>query len=140
MHTILVSREAEYQAVWCECKLGMVGDGVGQVQVMPIAIGSSAFSEQLTRLLQTGTILKVSRVVVMGLCGSLSSEYRAGDGVVYRAWVSGASLTVCDPALTATLKDCSLPGTWKLLKPSRKCQNLGGCLASDLAPLLAALL
>ncbi len=105
MYTILVPQGAEYRAVWRGCKSGMADDGAGQVQVVPIAIGSSMIHQQLTRLLQTGTIPQASQVIVMGLCGSLSPEYRVGDGVIYHTCVSGTSRLVCDPTLTATLKN-----------------------------------
>lgn len=53
------------------------------------------------------TDLQISRVVVMGLCGSLSPCYRVGDVVLYGECVDQlGQVKECDRALTQRLQSC----------------------------------
>lgn len=78
---ILVPQGAEYQVV---CR------GLRQSQtaipVMPIPIGQTAVAKTLQKwLLVDRAETLPQRVLVMGVCGSLHSNYRVGDGVLYES-------------------------------------------------------
>ncbi len=105
--TILVVQGAEYQAV---CR------GIRKVgatpQVIPLPIGQAPVQIFLESQLQQGLIADRSQMLVMGLCGSLRSDYSIGDQVVYQQVLSlsrtGLSTELnidrCDPQLTALLQ------------------------------------
>ncbi len=100
---ILVPQGAEYQAV---CR------GIKQVkpphpQVIPIPIGINAVSEYLNQKKEQIFPTSQEKVILMGLGGSLSSNYQVGDMVIYSDCVmqsnnnqSPFSLLKCDRILS----------------------------------------
>jgi hypothetical protein len=108
IQTILVPQGSEYKAV---CK-GLMHLQSPQQGVLPIPIGSKPLIRYLEKLQQAGELPKDSqaKVLLMGLCGSLSPEYKVGDIVVYKECVypspsSTPLLQVCDTELTNFLSD-----------------------------------
>lgn len=94
---ILVPRGAEQQTV---CRgLQDISAPSSVPSVMPIPIGMAAvraFEWQQLTILQPG-----ATVLVMGLCGSLRSQYQAGDAVLYQACHTVERRVVnCDPRFT----------------------------------------
>jgi nucleoside phosphorylase len=74
--TIIVPQGAEYHAVCRGLKQAQKA-----IEVIPIPIGVN----YATKLLQDDRLLQKSRrVLMLGLCGSLSAHHRAGDVVIYR--------------------------------------------------------
>jgi Phosphorylase superfamily len=80
---IFVPKGAEYRAI---CR------GLRQINsevplILPIPIGVNAFKAYLEHWQQTQDFLNKpgDRVLIMGLCGSLSPSYRVGDIVIYQA-------------------------------------------------------
>lgn len=92
--TILVPQGAEYQAV---CR-GLQNVSAAPT-VVPIPMGVAAinaFEWQHQDFSQIG-----ASILVMGLCGSLRSDYRVGDAVLYRAcYIAEHHALNCDPQLT----------------------------------------
>lgn len=82
---ILVAQGLEYKSV---CK-GLNRVAVPTPPVFPIPMGSLALRKYLEQWLQAGHFSEHSkpRVLLMGLCGSLSPKYRIGEAVVYRSCV-----------------------------------------------------
>lgn len=76
--TILVPQGAEYQAV---CR-GLKQANCQRTRVIsiPIGVNNPSKSLEIKAFYQT----KTQRVVMMGLCGALSSQHSVGDGVLYR--------------------------------------------------------
>jgi len=106
IQTILVPQGAEYKAV---CR-GLSCVSAPKPLVMAIPIGSKSLARYLERYLQTGHFLNYPqpRVLLMGLCGSLSPDYAIGDIVVYQECVyeSKGSTPLwqsCDSELTMLL-------------------------------------
>ncbi|MBW4422387.1 MAG: phosphorylase [Myxacorys californica WJT36-NPBG1] len=94
---ILVPQGAEYQAV---CQGLSRCSNPPRVEAIPIGCSS------VQRFLHS-TDLQISRVVVMGLCGSLSPRYGVGEVVLYRECVDGlGQVKECDRALTQRLQTC----------------------------------
>lgn len=83
--TILVAQGAEYKSV---CK-GLNRVAVPTPPVFAIPMGSSALRKYLEQWVQAGHLVHNSqpRVLLMGLCGSLSPKYRIGEAVLYRSCV-----------------------------------------------------
>jgi hypothetical protein len=98
---ILVPQGAEYQAV---CR-GLNSLNYPKPQVLPIPLGGNALTTHLQKLQQTGHFQNLSqKVLVMGLCGSLSTQYSVGDVVVYQECVDETnSSQSCDGELTALI-------------------------------------
>lgn len=71
---IFAVRGAEYQAV-CH---GLKGAKTPIPPVVAIPMGSAAIRQELPSLLEAQD-LKLSRVVLLGLCGALQPQYRVGD-------------------------------------------------------------
>ena len=77
--------------------------------VLPIPVGTLPLTRYLEKLQQDGYFLNQPqpRVLLMGLCGSLSPRYSVGDIVLYQScsYESNTSrlLRLCDPELTTTL-------------------------------------
>lgn len=110
---ILVPRGAEYQTV---CR-GLQNTSAAP-PVVPIPIGIAAikaFQWQQTFLQPGATVL------VMGLCGSLSAQYRAGAAVLYQACHTVDDQTAnCDPRFSdwiATQIPAELPRVQALTSP-----------------------
>jgi uridine phosphorylase len=108
IQTILVPQGSEYKAV---CR-GLIHLQSPKPLVLPIPIGSKSLISYLEKLQQAGEFPKNSppKVLLMGLCGSLSPEYKIGDIVVYKECVypvpdSTPLLQVCDTELTNFITD-----------------------------------
>lgn len=108
IQTILVPQGSEYKAV---CR-GLMHLKSPKPLVLPIPIGSKPLISYLKNLQQTDYFPKgsQSKVLLMGLCGSLTPEYKIGDIVVYKECVypsqdSTPLLKLCAPELTKLLSD-----------------------------------
>ena len=103
---ILVPQGAEYKAV---CR------GLSRVKppkpiTLPIPVGPKALTQYLKQWQQTEEYLKIrpSRILVMGLCGSLSAHLGVGDLVVYQDCLYQSSESIskvreCDREFTTWL-------------------------------------
>ncbi|MCU0538225.1 MAG: phosphorylase [Hydrococcus sp. Prado102] len=80
---IFVPKGAEYRAI---CR-GLRQTNSQIPLILPIPIGVNAFKSYLENWQQTQDFLNKpgDRVLIMGLCGSLSPSYRVGDIVIYQA-------------------------------------------------------
>ena len=103
---ILVPQGAEYQAV---CR-GLTRVATPKPLVMPIPVGPEPVTRYLERWQETGHSLNTPqpRVLLVGLCGSLSPDYKIGDIVLYQDCVyasnpSGKLLQTCNGDLTSWL-------------------------------------
>lgn len=106
IQTILVPQGAEYKSV---CR-GLRRSTAPTPLVIPIPVGVSPLTRQLKRLQQAGDFSShpPPRVLLMGLCGSLTPRCNIGDIVLYNSCVhrSKACTPVvknCDPELTALI-------------------------------------
>ncbi|MEH1854037.1 MAG: phosphorylase [Nostoc sp.] len=96
INTILVPQGAEYKAV-CRGLSGVTGS-IPTVVAIPVGM------KPLLKYLQQGQFLaSKSRVLIMGLCGSLSDRYTVGDIVLYQDCVYQGKQQECDRTLTAQL-------------------------------------
>lgn len=96
INTILVPQGAEYKAV---CR-GLSGITASIPTVLAIPVGM----KPLLKYLQQGQFLTLkSRVLVMGICGSLSDRYTVGDIVLYQDCVYQGKQQECDRTFTAQL-------------------------------------
>jgi nucleoside phosphorylase len=93
---ILVPQGAEYRAV-----KSAVQKNNHSPQVMAVPIGIGPLMNWIDRIQwQSG-----SQILVMGLCGSLSPELGAGDGVIYQECVDrSGKIWQCDRTLTEQLQ------------------------------------
>ena len=101
---ILVPQGAEYQAV----SRGLNSINYPKPQILTIPIGGKPLKKHLEKLQQAGHFPKDSlkKVLLTGLCGSLSSEHIVGDVVVYQECISESSLSQhCDVELTTFLSE-----------------------------------
>jgi hypothetical protein len=108
IQAILVPQGAEYQAV---CR-GLSRVNSPKPLVLPIPIGCMPLTKYLEKLQEAGHLFKDSqpKVLLMGLCGSLSPHNAIGDVVVYRECVyeskmSESLLQSCDGELTTLLQN-----------------------------------
>ncbi|NJM72407.1 MAG: phosphorylase [Scytonema sp. RU_4_4] len=106
---ILVAQGPEYKSV---CK-GLNRLTVPTPPVFPIPMGPSAFTKYLEQWLQAGHLCQHQqpRVLLMGLCGSLSSKYSVGKAVLYRSCIypgaeekKTSTELFCDRELTEILQ------------------------------------
>ncbi|MDZ8241762.1 MAG: phosphorylase [Nostoc sp. ChiQUE01a] len=98
--TILVPQGAEYQAV-CRGLRNLTGSSP---RVLPIPVGMKPLLQYLQQSAESGQILAAkSRVLIVGLCGSLSDRYGVGDIVLYEDCVYQDKLQECDRSFTAQL-------------------------------------
>ena len=96
INTILVPQGAEYKAV---CR-GLSGITTSIPTVVAIPVGM----KPLLKYLQQGEFLTPkSRVLIMGICGSLSDRYTVGDIVLYQDCVYQGKQQECDRTFTAQL-------------------------------------
>ncbi|MHC5861227.1 5'-methylthioadenosine/S-adenosylhomocysteine nucleosidase family protein [Nostoc sp.] len=96
INTILVPQGAEYKAV-CRGLSGITGS-IPTVVAIPVGI------KPLLKYLQQGQFLAPkSRVLIMGLCGSLSDRYTVGDIVLYQDCIYQGQQQECDRTFTAQL-------------------------------------
>ncbi|AUB35631.1 Nucleoside phosphorylase [Nostoc flagelliforme CCNUN1] len=93
--TILVPQGAEYKAV-CRGLSGVTGS-IPTVVAIPVGM------KPLLKYLQQGEFLAPSRVLIMGICGSLSDRYTVGDIVLYQDCVYQGKRLECDRSFTAQL-------------------------------------
>ncbi len=96
INTILVPQGAEYKAVY----RGLSGVTGSIPMVVAIPVGM----KPLLKYLQQGQFLAPeSRVLIMGICGSLSDRYTVGDIVLYQDCVYQGKRLECDRPFTAQL-------------------------------------
>ncbi|MBN3922734.1 phosphorylase [Nostoc sp. NMS4] len=96
INTILVPQGAEYQAV-CRGLRGVTG-------FIPTVVAIPVGMKPLLKYLQQGQFLvPESRVLIMGICGSLSDRYTVGDIVLYQDCIYQGKLQECDRTFTAQL-------------------------------------
>ncbi|MEH2088870.1 5'-methylthioadenosine/S-adenosylhomocysteine nucleosidase family protein [Nostoc sp.] len=96
INTILVPQGAEYKAV---CR-GLSGITASIPTIVPIPVGM----KPLLKYLQQGQFLTPkSRVLIMGICGSLSDRYTVGDLVLYQDCVYQGKQQECDRTFTTQL-------------------------------------
>jgi hypothetical protein len=109
IQAILVPQGAEYQAV---CR-GLSRVNSPKPLVLSIPIGYQPLTKHLERLQEAGHFPKDSppKILLMGLCGSLSPHYAIGDVVAYQGCVyqphgsEPALQRECDRKLTTLLQD-----------------------------------
>ncbi|HEY9848318.1 MAG TPA: phosphorylase [Leptolyngbyaceae cyanobacterium] len=104
---ILVPQGVEYKAVCQGLKKIEASSSANSIpSVFAIPIGVKPLSRYLENWLKSGELanIKQPKVLVMGLCGSLSSKYQVGDVVVYQNCMyesdEGLAIAQCDIALT----------------------------------------
>jgi len=98
--TILVPQGAEYQAV-CRGLRGVTGC---IPTVLPIPVGMQPLLQYLQKSAASGQFLAAkSRVLILGLCGSLSDRYGVGDIVLYQDCLYQGKRQECDRSFTAEL-------------------------------------
>ena len=107
--TILVVQGAEYQAVKQGLKKTKVlAKSVNPPKIIPIPIGE----KDVNKILQNPQFFDKSppqKVLIMGLCGSLSPQHSVGDIVLYKSCIKENSTLTTDEELTATLKNQLAP-------------------------------
>jgi hypothetical protein len=98
--TILVPQGAEYQAV-CRGLRGVTGSIPA---ILPIPVGMKPLLQYLQQCSKNGQFLAAkSRVLILGLCGSLSDRYGVGDIVLYQNCLYQGKQQQCDRSFTALL-------------------------------------
>ncbi|WP_392480716.1 phosphorylase [Nostoc sp. C110] len=96
INTILVPQGAEYKAV-CRGLSGVTGS-IPTVVAIPVGM------KPLLKYLHQGQFLvPKSRVLIMGICGSLSDRYKVGDIVLYQDCIYQGKLLECDRTFTTQL-------------------------------------
>ncbi len=99
---ILVPRGAEHSSI----RRGLRNIGDLAPQIIPIKLGAPEFldSSPVSKLsLECLNKLK-GKIVLMGLAGSLSDRYRAGDGVIYQGCgLEKGNYWQCEPEITAEI-------------------------------------
>ncbi|MEH2256404.1 5'-methylthioadenosine/S-adenosylhomocysteine nucleosidase family protein [Nostoc sp.] len=96
INTILVPQGAEYKAV-CRGLSGITG-------FIPTVVAIPVGMKPLLKYLQQGEFLTPkSRVLIMGICGSLSDRHTVGDIVLYQDCIYQGKLQECDHTFTAQL-------------------------------------
>ncbi len=100
INTILVPQGAEYKAV-CRGLSGVTGS---IPTVVAIPVGMKPLLKYLHTSQGNGQFLAPkSRVLIMGICGSLSDRYTVGDIVLYQDCVYQEKRLECDRTFTAQL-------------------------------------
>ncbi|QHG17318.1 phosphorylase [Nostoc sp. ATCC 53789] len=96
INTILVPQGAEYKAV-CRGLSGVTGS-IPKVAAIPVGM------KPLLKYLHQGQFLvPKSRVLIMGICGSLSDRYTVGDIVLYQDCIYQGKRLECDRTFTTQL-------------------------------------
>ena len=98
---ILVVQGAEYRAVQQGIK--NAAKSVNIPTVIPIAIGYKD-AEKIWENKQFYDNYKPQKVLIMGLCGSLSGQHSVGDIVLYKACIKDNLSLATDETLTAAIK------------------------------------
>ncbi|MBD2168357.1 phosphorylase [Calothrix membranacea FACHB-236] len=98
---ILVPQGAEFKAVY----RGLSTISSSTPKVIPIPVGIKPLNTYLHQLQADGIFLNPSemKVLIMGLCGSLSPQYPVGKIVLYEKCVYQGKAQECDRAFTAQL-------------------------------------
>ncbi|MBE9225637.1 phosphorylase [Phormidium sp. LEGE 05292] len=91
---ILVPKGAEYNAV---CR------GVKAATSAPLVFSIPVGVKALTQYLENDFSLSPSKVLIMGLCGSLSPKYGVGNVVLYESCRYGGEVWECDRIFTSQL-------------------------------------
>ncbi|MEH2056375.1 MAG: phosphorylase [Nostoc sp.] len=100
INTILVPQGTEYQAV-CRGLSGLPGS---IPTVVAIPVGMKPLLKYLQQSPGNGQFLAPkSRVLIMGICGSLSDRYTVGDIVLYQDCIYQGKQQECDRSFTAEL-------------------------------------
>ncbi|WP_292707475.1 MULTISPECIES: phosphorylase [unclassified Nostoc] len=100
INTILVAQGAEYKAV-CRGLSGVTGS-IPRVAAIPV--GMKPLLKYLHASPENGQLMvPKSRVLIMGICGSLSDRYKVGDIVLYQDCVYQGKRLECDRTFTAQL-------------------------------------
>jgi hypothetical protein len=100
INTILVPQGAEYKAV-CRGLSGVTGS-IPRVAAIPV--GMKPLLKYLHASPENGQLMvPKSRVLIMGICGSLSDRYKVGDIVLYEDCVYQGKRLECDRTFTAQL-------------------------------------
>ena len=98
--TIVVPQGAEYQAV---CRGLQLADAE-PIQIITIPIGTKNIGQILASYSQQ--LAQSRRVLIMGLCGSLTESYNIGDGLLVKSCLNLESNQInLDSGLTAMLQD-----------------------------------
>ena len=136
INTILVPQGAEYKAV-CRGLSGVTGS---IPTVIAIPLGIKPLLKYLQQSQGNGQFLAPkSRVLIMGICGSLSDRYTVGDIVLYQDCVYSGKRQECDRTFTAQLHSYisekvslvkSLTSDRVICSASEK-RHLGETLAAD---------
>ena len=101
---ILVVQGAEYRAVQQGIKKTNVSaKSVNIPKIIPIPIGEKN-AEKIWENQQFFGDSKPQKVLIMGLCGSLSTQHSVGDIVLYQACIKNNLSLTTDEALTASIK------------------------------------
>ncbi|MEH2172670.1 5'-methylthioadenosine/S-adenosylhomocysteine nucleosidase family protein [Nostoc sp.] len=116
INTILVPQGAEYKAV---CR-GLSGITISIPTIVAIPVGMKPL---LKYLQQAQFLTPKSRVLVMGICGSLSDRYTVGDIVLYQDCIYQEKQQECDRTFTAQLHSA--------LSTQHSALNLVNSLTSD---------
>lgn len=97
----MVPQGAEYKAV---CR-GLSRISTQTPKVLPIPVGIKPLTEYLQQLPKNEYFLNISqpRVLVMGLCGSLTKKYTVGDIVLYQDCIYQGNLQKCENSLTTQI-------------------------------------
>ncbi|RCJ24749.1 phosphorylase [Nostoc minutum NIES-26] len=137
INTVLVPQGAEYKAV-CSGLSGVTGL---KPTVMPIPIGITPLTKYLQQWSKDKNLLNhpQPRVLVMGLCGSLSKRYAIGDIVLYQDCNYQGNSQECDRTFTAQLhfltqEKVSLVKSMtsdRIIYSAAEKQHLGETLAAD---------
>ncbi|MBG1241234.1 5'-methylthioadenosine/S-adenosylhomocysteine nucleosidase family protein [Nostoc sp. NZL] len=112
INTILVPQGAEYKAV-CRGLSGITGS---IPTVVAIPVGMKPLLKYLQQSQGNGQFLAPkSRVLIMGVCGSLSDRYAVGDIVLYQDCVYQGKQQECDRTFTDQLHS-SIPDKVSFVK------------------------
>ena len=102
--SILVVQGAEYRAVQQGIKkINITAKSAKIPKIIPIPIGEKN-TDKIWGNKQFFDNYKPQKVLIMGLCGSLSRQYSIGDIVLYQACIKDNLSLATDEALTETIK------------------------------------
>ena len=102
--SILVVQGAEYRAIQQGIKkINIATKSANIPKIIPIAIGEKN-TDKIWENKQFFDNHKPQKVLIMGLCGSLSRQYSIGDIVLYQACIKDNLSLATDEALTETIK------------------------------------
>jgi hypothetical protein len=97
IQAILVPQGQEYQAV---CRAAKDLD----LAIIPIPIGNPNFKQQLAKcLVEHPKYNTFKQVILLGLCGSLSTQHQVGDWLIYQSCKSETANQSLTPDLTDSI-------------------------------------